>query len=409
MNLTSKRMWFCTVMFGCLTLSLLYQRDFTVSALQIMSIYNNSTNLLDRQKGMKYILEWSPPKHWPLKYWGPGQNEYIRRKCKINNCYVTANRSFFPNITQFDVVVYNSMEMKGYAYVPGPKIRSPHQKYIFTSMESSHYYPFCDKRYNGFFNWTWTYRLDSDEPYGYITIRNITGDIIGPNQIMHWMKLDAMKPIDKKTKKMLKKKNKTAAWFVSNCNTKSKREELVFRLQNELGKKYGLEIDIFGGCEWALKKCPLEKIKECLKLIQEQYYFYLSFENSFSKDYVTEKLLTALQNYAVPIVYGGANYTRFMPDGIYLHAGELEVSDLAKQMNDIIKDKNRYYSFFKWRNHYSYHDKEESPDSDDQCITCAMLNDETLMKKKTVYKDFTNWWNVPWGCYGKKGRRVKNF
>ncbi|XP_063383468.1 alpha-(1,3)-fucosyltransferase C-like isoform X1 [Cydia fagiglandana] len=406
MNLTSKRMWFCTVMLGCLTLSLLYQRDFTVSALQLqirMKIYNNSTNSLDRQKGMKYILAWSPPKHWPLKYWGPGQTEYIRRKCKVNNCYVTANRSFFPNITQFDAVVYNSMEMKGIAFVPGPKIRSPHQKYIFTSMESSHYYPLCDKRYNNFFNWTWTYRLDSDEPYGYITIRNITGDIIGPNQIMHWMKLDSMKPIDEKTKKMLEKKNKTAAWFVSNCRTKSKREQLVFKLQKELGKYYGLEIDIFGGCEWALKKCPLEKMKECLKLIQEQYYFYLSFENSFSEDYVTEKLLTALQNYAVPIVYGGANYTRFMPDGIYLHAGKIEVSDLAKQMNDIIKNKDRYYSFFKWRNHYSYHDKEESPDSDDQCITCAMLNDDALMKKETVYKDFTNWWNVPWECYGRKG------
>ncbi|XP_063383469.1 uncharacterized protein LOC134669771 isoform X2 [Cydia fagiglandana] len=94
---------------------------------------------------------------------------------------------------------------------------------------------------------------------------------------------------------------------------------------------------------------------------------------------------------------------KFMPDGIYLHAGKIEVSDLAKQMNDIIKNKDRYYSFFKWRNHYSYHDKEESPDSDDQCITCAMLNDDALMKKETVYKDFTNWWNVPWECYGRKG------
>ncbi|XP_063375065.1 alpha-(1,3)-fucosyltransferase C-like [Cydia amplana] len=119
-------------------------------------------------------------------------------------------------------------------------------------------------------------------------------------------------------------------------------------------------------------------MEECLKLIQEQYYFYLSFENSFSEDYVTEKLLTALENYAVPVVYGGANYTRFMPDGIYLHAGKLNVPDLAKQMNDIIKDKDRYYSFFKWRNHYSYHTKENL------CVMCAMLNDDTLVKKATV-------------------------
>ncbi|XP_061716478.1 alpha-(1,3)-fucosyltransferase C-like [Cydia pomonella] len=400
MKLTSKRIWLCIAMLGCIILLLLYQWDFTRSVLQlqIMSNYNNTTNALHKQKEMKYILEWTSPNHWPLKYWGPGQNEYIRRKCKINNCYVTANRSFFPNTSQFDAVVYNAMEMWSHTFIPGPSERSPHQKYIFVSVESSEYYPICNRRYDGYFNWTWTYRLDSDEPYGYITIRNIAGDIIGPNQIMHWMKLDSMQPIDTKTKKMLEKKNKTAAWFVSNCNSLSKREKIVRRLQRQLSK-YGLEIDIFGACHWASKQCPLAKMKECLKLIQEEYYFYLSFENSFSEDYVTEKLLTALQNYAVPVVFGGANYTRFMPDGIYLHARKLKVSDLAKQMNDIIKDKDRYYNFFKWRNHYSYHDREESPDSDDQCITCAMLNDENLVKKETVYKDFRSWWNVPWKCF----------
>ncbi|XP_063383529.1 alpha-(1,3)-fucosyltransferase C-like [Cydia fagiglandana] len=271
-------------------------------------------------------------------------------------------------------------------------------------MEASHYYPICEKKYDGFFNWTWTYRLDSDEPYGYITIRNITGDIIGPNQIMHWMKLDSMQPIDEETIRILEKKNKTAAWFVTNCKSLSKREVLVFRLQSELFK-YGLEIDIFGECKWAPNKCPLENMDKCLDMIQEQYYFYLSFENSFSEDYVTEKLLTALQNYAVPVVYGGANYTRFMPDGIYLHAGKLEVSDLAKQMNDIMKDKDRYYSFFKWRNHYSYHERGESPDSDDLCRTCEMLHDETLVKKETVYKDFRNWWNAPGVCVRKRYKK----
>lgn len=37
------------------------------------------------------------------------------------------------------------------------------------------------------------------------------------------------------------------------------------------------------------------------------YYFYFSIENSFSEDYVTEKLLHALKHYAIPVVYGGAN------------------------------------------------------------------------------------------------------
>nr|XP_037877562.1 alpha-(1,3)-fucosyltransferase C-like [Bombyx mori] len=68
-------------------------------------------------------------------------------------------------------------------------------------------------------------------------------------------------------------------------------------------------------------------------MIREKYYFYLSFENSFGEDYVTEKLLHALEFDAVPVVYGGANYTRFMPEGIYLNARELGAAALAEKMH----------------------------------------------------------------------------
>ncbi|XP_061719662.1 alpha-(1,3)-fucosyltransferase C-like [Cydia pomonella] len=397
MESSKKRKTIFTCMLGCLMLLLFYQWDFTRSALQIQNVasYSDATDVLSAQNGMKYILVWTNPNYEPINSWGQGQEQFIKRKCKVNSCYVTPNRSLLRSSSHFDAVAFHGPEI--IKYIPGPPVRSPHQKYIFVSMESSHYYPICDERYDEYFNWTWTYRLDSDESYGYVTIRNITGEIIGPNKIMNWIKLDSMQPVDKETKVLLEKKNKTAAWFVSNCNSLSKRQKIVTKLQHEL-KRYGLGIDIFGGCTGASKKCPRTRMNECLKLVQEEYYFYLSFENSFSEDYVTEKLLTALQNYAVPVVFGGANYTRFMPDGIYLHAGKIKPPNLAKEMNEIIKDKDRYYSFFKWRNHYSYHNKEEAPDSDALCRMCEMLHDQTLVEKETVYKDFRKWWNVPGAC-----------
>ncbi|XP_061719661.1 alpha-(1,3)-fucosyltransferase C-like [Cydia pomonella] len=399
MESSSERKIIFTCMLGCLMLLLFYQGDFTGSALQIQDVpsYTDATDVLSAQNGMKYILVWTSPNSESIKSWGQGQGQFIKRKCKVNSCYVTPNRSLLPSTSHFDAVAFHGPEI--IKYVPGPAVRSPHQKYVFVNVESSHNYPICDERYDGYFNWTWTYRLDSDESFGYVTIRNITGDIIGPNKTMNWIKLDSMQPIDKETKKLLEKKNKTAAWIVSNCNSLSKRETFVFKLQHEL-KRYGLRIDIFGGCTRPSKKCPRSRTKglECLKMVQEEYYFYLAFENSFSEDYVTQKLLTALQNYAVPVVFGDANYTRFMPDGIYLHAGKIKPPDLAKEMNDIIKDKDKYYSFFKWRNHYSYHKKEESPDSDALCRMCEMLHDQTLVKKETVYKDFRIWWNILGAC-----------
>lgn len=41
------------------------------------------------------------------------------------------------------------------------------------------------------------------------------------------------------------------------------------------------------------------------------YYFYLAFEDSMSVDYITQAVLNAYDNYAVPIVYGGVHYDKY--------------------------------------------------------------------------------------------------
>ena len=58
-------------------------------------------------------------------------------------------------------------------------------------------------------------------------------------------------------------------------------------------------------------------------LIEREYCrFYISFENAICKDYITEKTFNALKLNTIPIVLGGANYTKLLPPGSYINAAE---------------------------------------------------------------------------------------
>lgn len=86
---------------------------------------------------------------------------------------------------------------------------------------------------------------------------------------------------------------------------------------------------------------------------------------------------------------------RFMPDGMYLNARELGPKNLAKEMNDIIKDKRKYYNFFKWYRYYSFHETSEGAYTEELCRFCAMINTMRQRNVTKVYKDIANWWNGP--------------
>lgn len=104
-------------------------------------------------------------------------------------------------------------------------------------------------------------------------------------------------------------KRSAAAWYVTDCETVALHLDYIKTLRLELSKHY-FTVDILGPC--GNVPCSTKGRKnKCYAMIESNYYFYLAFENALSDDYVTEQLLIALNNYAVPVVFGGANYTRY--------------------------------------------------------------------------------------------------
>ena len=54
-------------------------------------------------------------------------------------------------------------------------------------------------------------------------------------------------------------------------------------------------------------------------MMEQDYKFYLAFENSICHDYITEKFYNALLYRTVLIVFGGANYQALAPKGSFIN------------------------------------------------------------------------------------------
>ena len=76
------------------------------------------------------------------------------------------------------------------------------------------------------------------------------------------------------------------AWFASNCKTGNNRLQYVRELQEFMN------VDIFGSC--GTERCPPDDIM-CDSMLQQGYKFYLAFEDSNCRDYITAKFFQSLR------------------------------------------------------------------------------------------------------------------
>lgn len=174
------------------------------------------------------------------------------------------------------------------------------------------------------FNWTATYQRNSDiyAPYGAIEKKPSQN---GPEQFV-W-------------------RRKYLAFVVaSNCRTSIKRSHYLRELRKHM------ELHIFGKCEE--KRFPYESFTDAA----HHYYFYLAFENTRCKDYITEKFWTnALNAGVVPVVFGAPvhDYHDVAPPGSFI-AGESfrSIEELASYLKTVAADPKLYDAFFQWRKNY---------------------------------------------------------
>ena len=234
---------------------------------------------IDIQLNFKPLVNSSlPPKSILLEQgtsgWGvePGNTIFVREECKVKHCKII---DYPPEKGFVDARMFKEIELGSYNIKNLEKKapRNQEQIWIMFALES----PFASPEYKGvdhMINWTATYRPDST--------------LVTPYD--KWLPYGNCSKIESVSlsKSYAKGKTKLAAIFVSNCGASNKRMEYVQELKKHIN------VDIYGAC--GDRQCEKHNQQGCFDMLRKDYKFYLSFENTNCRHYITEKFfLNALR------------------------------------------------------------------------------------------------------------------
>jgi len=331
----------------------------------------------------KSILLWNSPHRIETSSFGFGREAFVLNNCSVTQCEIFTNRSALP-FEQYDAVVMNMHEIHLTTMPEDEKFqRSQHQRYIFLTQESPQTMPMNPETFLDYFNWTMTFRLDSDIPFLY---GRITPKPSAPKDATY---VDQMiRETHNWTKNYATGKNKTVVWMVSHCDTHSLRETYVQEL-----KKF-IDVDVYGGCgnmSCARNHTHWLSEPQCYDMLARNYKFYLSFENSVCTDYVTEKFFNILTKDLVPVVYGGANYSSLAPAHSFIDAMQFTPRQLAQHLSHLAANDTLYNEFFWWKEHYEVEAGVEQMARHGFCDLCKKLHQDSTEKVYEKIKFDWSW------------------
>ncbi|XP_038589506.1 alpha-(1,3)-fucosyltransferase 7 [Micropterus salmoides] len=322
---------------------------------QALTAINPSTVYNWRSSRNVTILLW----YWPFGRSFSLKGDVCWDLYRIPRCRLVDQRSLFPSA---DVVVFHSRELvQGQQKLPFDLPRPQGQRWAWMSLEAPVYNGNLEQ-YANIFNMTITYRRDADVtvPYGELLPKEAEGHLVENTPL---------------------NKSSLVCWVVSNYRSHHKRSQVYHELIATV------PVRVYG--HWT--RTPLSS-RALLPTISH-CYFYLAFENSISKDYITEKLWrNAYQGGAVPVVLGAPlpDYKAVAPPNSFIHVDEFaSIKDLGKFLQQLAEDEKRYREYFTWKHQWKvklYTDWRER-----LCKICSQYNS---LPQQKVYTDLKAWVKV---------------
>ncbi|XP_044758476.1 alpha-(1,3)-fucosyltransferase 7-like isoform X2 [Coccinella septempunctata] len=354
-------------------------------------------NLSDKEKSrlsvlgrILYLEEERPPqkdRQFQVLFWKYGKyvtnrhlNFYTKEKhnplqdCSVNNCKFSFDDR---DLHKADLVVFHLHRTKGLEDLP-----SEHKKdqiWTFLTDESPHHTFLGSKLkiqlFNGKFNWSMSYRMDSDIPVPYGRTRKLATTVGFETEEL-----------------FEKRRDKLVTILGSNCGGKNHRWQYVKKLNMTI------PVDVYGGCG-NKTACPGHFKSDCPAI--NKYLFYLSFENSDCREYITEKVFwNGYHKNSIPVVmgYNKKTYEKLLPPNSFLHVDDYaSPSDLARMILSL-NETGKFMDYFQWKKNYEVVNEHGyfKSKSYHLCRICEALNFNNRTLK--VYDKLEDFWSENRDC-----------
>jgi len=338
-------------------------------------------NAVSSQKKPKKLLFWNAI-YGDLGFKMDDETAFQQKGCKVNNCIISKDKKLMPPESA-DAILFLYTNL---CEIPKIYERYEHQRYVLLNDDppvcfARNYYA-REPNFGSFFNWTMSYRENADIIWNKGWIKKLTK---APSQT-------AM--ARKKAIKNFGKKKKLVAWYVARCSSKSKREGYIKELQEYIN------VDSYGPCgELTCPEVPgppSAALQPCLDYLAENYKFVLTFERYICDDFITKRFFDVLRRDTVPIVFGGADYTKVAPAHSYIDALKMTPKQLANHLLMLDEDDRAYYRHFWWKGSYEVHTDYSEIFAKPLCDLCEKLH---LPEPRKIYRDLDAWFHNSSKCY----------
>ncbi|KAK7479885.1 hypothetical protein BaRGS_00028875 [Batillaria attramentaria] len=314
--------------------------------------------------------------------------------CPVSTCELTTDKE---RVAEAAAVMFNARSLNDPSQLP-PE-HPPWQAGSVWTLHNSEppYFTFLDlPLYDNVFNWTSSYRTDADiySPYGgYVkkepppppsddndygddVISKLVSIVKNSTADENASDVNQEDVQDVGTPDVYGMHDSLLYWMASNCRDRARRYVKVAKIARYL------PVDTYGQC--GTMQCQ-PRTQECEQMLS-RYQFVLAFENGYCRDYVTEKLWDAYFRYQIPIVSGGADYSKFAIPNSYIDYDNFSsVEELVDHILRVSSDRDLYNSYFEWMNHYAV---VRTPVAN-WCQICEALHDKG--RQPQVYSDLVGW------------------